>query len=144
MRHRTRSRLACLPVALTLAMATARVGAAQQAIATPAAARRARALLARMTLDEKIGQLNLAAGVSLGGMLTAASDSDIAAGRVGAILWLADPKEIDRMQRVAVERSRLHIPLLFGLDVTHGYSTIFPASSRENQPIHLRAGDAAW
>ena len=80
-----------------------------------------------MTLEEKIGQLNLAPGVALGGMMTGASDSDIVRGRVGAILWLADPKEIDRMQRLAVEKSRLHIPLLFGLDVIHGYQTLFPA-----------------
>src|SRR5207253_2474802 len=40
---------------------------------------------------------------------------------------LADPKEINRMQHLAVEKSRLHVPLLFGLDVIHGYRTIFPA-----------------
>jgi beta-glucosidase len=80
-----------------------------------------------MTLEEKIGQLNLAPGVSMGGMMTAASDSDIIKGRVGAILWLAGAKEINRMQRLAVEKSRLHIPLLFGLDVIHGYRTVFPA-----------------
>ncbi|HEX7018399.1 MAG TPA: beta-glucosidase BglX [Gemmatimonadaceae bacterium] len=91
------------------------------------ATRRAEALLKRMTLDEKIGQLNLAAGVGMGGMMTAAADSDIAAGRVGAILWLGNSQEIDRMQHVAVEKSRLHIPLIFGLDVIHGYRTMFPA-----------------
>jgi beta-glucosidase len=80
-----------------------------------------------MTLEEKIGQLNLAPGVSMGGMMTAASDSDIIKGRVGAILWLAGATEINRMQRLAVEKSRLHIPLLFGLDVIHGYRTVFPA-----------------
>jgi beta-glucosidase len=80
-----------------------------------------------MTLEEKIGQLNLAAGVAMGGMVTSATDDDIIHGRVGAILWLAGPKEISRMQHLAVEKSRLHIPLLFGLDVIHGYRTIFPA-----------------
>ena len=75
---------------------------------------RAQALLRQMTLDEKIGQLNLAAGVGLGGFITAASDSDIIHGHVGAILWLANSKEINRMQHLAVEQSRLHIPLLFG------------------------------
>lgn len=87
---------------------------------------RARALLRQMTLEEKIGQLNLAAGVGMGGMMSAASDSDLSAGRVGAILWLADTKEMNRMQHLAVEKSRLHIPLLFGLDVIHGYRTVFP------------------
>src|SRR5690242_5313948 len=99
---------------------------AQVGLADANAARRAAALLRQMTLEEKIGQLNLAAGVALGGMMPAASDSDIARGRVGAILWLADSKTIDRMQHVAVEKSRLHIPLLFGLDVIHGYRTLFP------------------
>ncbi len=69
----------------------------------------------------------MAAGVGLGGFVTAASDTDIIHGRVGAILWLADPKEMNRMQHLAVEKSRLHIPLLFGLDVIHGYRTLFPA-----------------
>src|SRR6266446_7123611 len=87
---------------------------------------RAQALLRRMTLEEKIGQLNLVAGVPLGGFVPAAADSDYVHGRVGAVLWLADPQQIDRLQHLAVEKSRLHIPLLFGLDVIHGYRTIFP------------------
>ncbi|HEY6224292.1 MAG TPA: beta-glucosidase BglX [Gemmatimonadales bacterium] len=99
---------------------------AQVSRASGDATRRARALLGQMTLDEKIGQLNLAAGVALGGMMTAASDSDIIHGKVGAILWLANPVEMNRMQHLAVEKSRLHIPLLFGLDVIHGYRTLFP------------------
>jgi beta-glucosidase len=45
----------------------------------------------------------------------------------GSILWVSDPKEINRLQHVAVEQTRLHIPVLFGLDVIHGYRTIFPA-----------------
>ena len=90
------------------------------------ASRRAQALLKQMTLEEKIGQLNLSAGVALGGFISGASDSDITRGRVGAILWLADPKAMNRMQHLAVEKSRLHIPLLFGLDVIHGYRTLFP------------------
>ena len=97
---------------------------AAQSPSTPA--QRAQALLKRMTLEEKIGQLNLAAGVTFGGMVQGASDEDITRGRIGAILWLANPKEIDRLQHLAVEKSRLHIPLLFGLDVIHGYRTIFP------------------
>ena len=99
---------------------------AQRPLADANTTRRAATLLKQMTLEEKIGQLNLAAGVGLGGMMSAASDSDIIRGRIGAILWLADSKTIDRMQHLAVERSRLHIPLLFGLDVIHGYRTLFP------------------
>ncbi len=71
--------------------------------------RRAQSLLGQMTLEEKIGQLNLAAGVGLGGFGTAASDTDIIHGRVGAILWLADPKEMNRLQHLAVEQSRMHL-----------------------------------
>src|SRR6266581_7584959 len=112
MRHRTIATLILLQ--LVVGRASAQVS-------------RAEALLRRMTLEEKIGQLNLSAGVGLGGFVTAASDTDIIHGRVGAILWLADPKEMNRMQHLAVEKSRLHIPLLFGLDVIHGYRTLFPA-----------------
>jgi beta-glucosidase len=109
-------------------MTVVSAGRASAQVATPGAdaARRAQVLLRQMTLEEKIGQLNLAAGVGLGGFVTAAKDSDIIQGHVGAILWLADPKEMNRMQHLAVEQSRLHIPLLFGLDVIHGYRTIFP------------------
>jgi len=111
---------------LTFVVISARDASAQVPVANANAARRAAALLKQMTLEEKIGQLNLAAGVALGGPMTAASDSDIIRGRVGAILWLGDSKAIDRMQHLAVEKSRLHIPLLFGLDVIHGYRTLFP------------------
>ncbi len=45
----------------------------------------------------------------------------------GSVLWVSEPKEINRLQHVAVEQSRLHIPILFGLDVIRGYHTIFPA-----------------
>ena len=44
----------------------------------------------------------------------------------GSILWISDPKEINRLQHVAVEQTRFHIPVLFGLDVVSGYHTIFP------------------
>ncbi len=98
----------------------------QVSIASAAVARRARSLLKQMTLDEKIGQLNLAAGVTFSGFVTASSDSDVIRGRVGAILWPANPTEMSRLQHLAVERSRLHIPLLFGLDVIHGCQTLFP------------------
>ncbi len=118
MRRRTRARLVVLQLVVGMTAVTAGRASAQVS--------RAQALLRRMTLEEKIGQLNLSAGVSLGGMVTAASDDDIIHGRVGAILWLADPKEMNRMQHLAVEKSRLRIPLLFGLDVIHGYRTLFP------------------
>ena len=121
MRHRI-----AIVLAATIAASTGR-SYAQAPLVNADAARRAAALLKQMTLEEKIGQLNLAAGFNMGGMVSGASDDDIAKGRVGAILWLADTKQINRMQQLAVEKSRLHIPLLFGLDVIHGYRTLFPA-----------------
>ena len=53
-------------------------------------------------------------------------DEDIAKGQVGSILWQFDVKELNRLQRIAVEKSRLHIPLLVGYDVIHGYRMVFP------------------
>ena len=84
---------------------------------------RANDLLQQMTLDEKIGQLT-----QLGQYIpdTVPIDDRIRRGQVGSILWLSDPAEINRLQHIAVEQSRLRIPLLFGLDVIHGFRTIFP------------------
>ena len=85
-------------------------------------------LLKRMTLEEKIGQLNL----PVTGEITTgqAKSSDIAAkikrGEVGGLFNLKGVDKIRDVQRLAVENSRLGIPLLFGLDVIHGYETIFP------------------
>ncbi|MBD0777957.1 beta-glucosidase BglX [Maribacter sp. ANRC-HE7] len=85
-------------------------------------------LLNKMTLDEKIGQLNLPGG---GDVITGqAKSSDIAnkiaAGKVGGLLSLTTVEKIREVQKIAVEKSRLKIPLLFGLDVIHGYKTTFP------------------
>jgi beta-glucosidase len=85
-----------------------------------------------MTLEEKVGQLNQSSGVvqssgvTIPGLATEKPDEIITEGKVGSILWLSDTKEITRLQHLAVEKSRLHIPILFGLDVIHGYRTIFP------------------
>ena len=88
--------------------------------------KRADALLRQMTVEEKAGQLNQASGVNVADAMKKVSDEAIEKGRVGSILWLAEVKEINRLQRVAVDRSRLHIPLLVGFDVIHGYRTVFP------------------
>ncbi len=85
-------------------------------------------LLKRMTLEEKIGQLNL----PVTGEITTgqAKSSNIAAkikrGEVGGLFNLKGVDKIRDVQRLAVENSRLGIPLLFGMDVIHGYETIFP------------------
>lgn len=98
---------------------------AAQAGSPVEARRRAEALLKQMTVDEKVGQLNEAAGREMGA-IAGKPDALIAQGRVGSILWQHDPKEINRLQHIAVEQSRLHIPLLVGYDVIHGYRTVFP------------------
>src|SRR5262245_53356775 len=87
---------------------------------------RAIELLGKMTVEEKAGQLNQAAGIILPGVNDRKPDEAIRKGQVGSILWLTGVQEINRLQRIAVEESRLHIPLLVGFDVIHGYRTTFP------------------
>ncbi|HEY1987240.1 MAG TPA: beta-glucosidase BglX [Terracidiphilus sp.] len=99
---------------------------AQTSVTSQEAARRAEALLKQMTVDEKVGQLNQSAGVIIPGLGAEKPDELITQGRVGSILWLIDVKEINRLQHLAVDKSRLHIPILFGFDVIHGYRTVFP------------------
>jgi beta-glucosidase len=79
---------------------------------------RAANLLSQMTLDEKLQQLQLLSD----GQIT---DADAKAG-VGAVFSLTDAAKINQFQHVAVEQSRLHIPILFAYDTIHGYRTIFP------------------
>ena len=87
---------------------------------------RAEVLLKQMTVEEKAGQLNQAAGIVIAGLADVKPDDAIAKGQVGSVLWQFDVKELNRMQHLAVEKSRLHIPLIIGFDVIHGYRTIFP------------------
>jgi len=85
-------------------------------------------LMSKMTLDEKIGQLNLP---SSGDFVTGeAKNSDIGKkveeGRVGGLFNIKGVAKIRDIQKVAVEKSRLKIPMIFGMDVVHGYETNFP------------------
>lgn len=82
-----------------------------------------------MTLDEKIGQLNLYAGrMNPTGPITTREDDEdaIRKGDVGMVFNIVGAKRTREIQRIAVEESRLKIPLLIGFDVIHGYRTIFP------------------
>jgi beta-glucosidase len=88
--------------------------------------RRAETLLKQMTIEEKIGQMNQASGVVMPMLGGQKPDELIAKGGVGSILWLIDVKEINRLQHIAMEKSRLHVPILFAYDVIHGYRTVFP------------------
>jgi len=86
-------------------------------------------LVARMTLEEKIGQLNQAPGGrqrALNSRIDAAALDRVRHGEIGSFLHVAGAAQIRDLQRVAVEESRLGVPLLFGMDVVHGYKTIFP------------------
>jgi beta-glucosidase len=90
---------------------------------------RADALIQKMSAEQKIGQLSqlfvLGPSTSI--------EKRVQAGELGSLLFVMDPAEINRFQRMAVEQSPLHIPLLFGLDVIHGFRTVLPV------PIALSA-----
>jgi beta-glucosidase len=90
-------------------------------------------LIARMTLAEKLGQLTMtAAGYAVTGPVIAGDSTDsIRNGSLGNLLNLVGAKHVLEMQRIAVEESRLGIPLLIGLDVIHGHRTIFPVPLAE-------------
>jgi beta-glucosidase len=85
-------------------------------------------LMKKMTLDEKIGQLNLPGGSDVITGSSASSDigNKIKEGKVGGLLNVQSVEKIHDVQKLAVEESRLKIPLIFGMDVIHGYQTIFP------------------
>ena len=84
--------------------------------------RRVERILSQMTLAEKIGQMNQ---VSAGGDVAQYAEG-LREGRIGSILNEVDPARINEFQRIAVEESRLGIPLLVGRDVIHGFHTVFP------------------
>jgi beta-glucosidase len=86
------------------------------------------ALMAKMTLDEKIGQLNLpgAGDITTGQASSSGIAQKIKEGKVGGLFNIKTVAKIKEVQRIAVENSRLKIPLLFGMDVIHGYETVFP------------------
>ena len=85
-------------------------------------------LMNKMTLREKIGQLNLpvAGNITTGQAKSSDVAAQIARGEVGGLFNLKGVKSIRELQKIAVENSRLHIPLIFGMDVIHGYETVFP------------------
>ena len=85
---------------------------------------RIRALLSRMTLPEKIGQMNQRNASE--GYAPDYLAEELRAGRVGSVLNVADAGIVDELQRIAVEESRLGIPLLVGRDVIHGFRTVMP------------------
>src|SRR5437763_5138498 len=106
-------------------------------------------LLARMTLEEKLGQLNQ---LSVDGQPSAEQLAMVRKGLVGSLFNLTGAAATHAAQLVAVTDSRLHIPLIFGHDVIHGYRTIFPiplgeAASWDPEAVqaaaHVAAAEAA-
>jgi beta-glucosidase len=86
-------------------------------------------LLGKMTLQEKIGQLNLitpGGGILTGSVVSTGVEEKIKTGKVGGIFGVYGPEKVRITQELAVKESRLGIPLLFGSDVIHGYKTTFP------------------
>lgn len=86
-------------------------------------------LMSRMTLDEKIGQLNLTSppgDIKTGEAVNADAEKSIREGKLGAVLNMTGFDRIRKTQEIAVTKSRMKIPLIFGLDVIHGYKTTFP------------------
>ena len=120
----------------------------------PVILKKVNTLLARMTLEEKIGQLNQYSGRQVTGPVNEQNKTqkaDIASGMVGSMLNVKGAKDTREVQELALQ-SRLKIPLLFGLDVIHGYKTVFPIPLGETaswdmelleQAAHIAAKEAA-
>ena len=123
LQHRTaRRRLAAVAV-LALAISLLAGGGALAARhagrpSAPPVDSRVNALLAKMTLQEKLEQIQLLPDFMV-------TDQEVKNG-LGSVLSVTDPATINRLQHIAVDQSRLHIPLLFAFDTIHGFRTIFP------------------
>ena len=97
-------------------------------LADPTLDGRVESILRGMTLDEKVGQLVQYSAGQPTGPGTGRTDYEdmIAHGQLGSLFNVLDPSEINKYQKIAMEKARLHIPILFGLDVIHGFKTEFP------------------
>ncbi len=103
---------------------TKNIGAAGAGSSDAEVAARVDALLGQMSLAEKIGQLTQVGGADF--IPGPKPEEVIRQGGAGSVLWLNDTKKFNALQKIAVEESPSKIPLLFALDVIHGYRTIFP------------------
>jgi len=119
----------CLTLSTLLLLAATNLPAQQQSAPTalraedPQAVRFANELLGKMTLEEKVGQMTQIAYQEHDSVT---HDERIHKEQAGSFLFITDPVEINRLQHIAVDETRLHIPLIFGFDVIHGFSTIYP------------------
>jgi beta-glucosidase len=128
----------------------ASTAAARSSLGDAISEKKLEALLQKMTLEEKVGQLVQYSAGQPTGPGTGRTDYDdmIRKGEVGALFNITTAHSVNAYQRVAVEQSRLHIPLLFGLDIIHGFRTEFPiplglASSWDPELIERTARVAA-
>ncbi len=126
--------LICAPLLLassgaqTTSSPTQAPAAMRGSLADPDLNAKAEALLGKMTLDEKVGQLVQYSSGQPTGPGTGRTDYEdmIAKGEIGALFNITNAHASNAFQRIAVDKSRLHIPILFGLDVIHGFRTEFP------------------
>jgi beta-glucosidase len=141
----TALRLACAFALLLVLDVSSRA----QGLVKPETERKIDALLAQMTLDEKVGQLNQyssafdVTGPPPGAGAQKVMYDQIRQGLVGSVLNVTGAEATRKMQQLAVENSRLRIPMIFGLDVIHGYQTMFPVPLGEAASWDLQAIEAS-
>jgi beta-glucosidase len=119
----------CIAFLLLLGTACSFALAQQQGVSSAAPADQAQAirfvaeLLNKMTIEEKLGQMSQIAYREKDAV---SHDERVRKEEAGSFLFITDPVEMNRLQHIAVEQTRLHIPLIFGFDVIHGFRTIYP------------------
>jgi len=120
--------LICQRVTAQSASQPSHSSATSSSLNDPALENKVSSLLTRMTLEEKIGQLVQYSAGQRTGPGTGRSDyaDMISKGEIGALFNITTALQVNALQRIAMEKSRLHVPLLFGLDVIHGFRTEFP------------------
>ena len=122
---------------------------AGQPLVNPEIEKKIDTLLAKMTLEEKVGQLNqYSSNFDLTGPAPEQGSARIryeqmSKGQVGSMLNVVGAEATKRAQELAVEKSRLGIPMIFGLDVVHGYKTMFPIPLGETASWDLEAIEAS-
>ena len=119
----------CLALSLLLVLTALKLPAQLQSSPSTSQAENSRAiqfaneLLGKMTLEEKVGQMEQ---IGYREPDSVTHDERIRKEQAGSFLFVTDPVEINRLQHIAVDQTRLHIPLIFGYDVIHGFRTIYP------------------
>ncbi len=115
-----------LVLSLGTTMSLVGAGAADAPLSDEIVRARADALIAKMTPEEKAGQITQYFDFLNAPTEARRVQTELEAARAGSLLFVSDPVEINRLQKIAVEKTRLKIPVLFGYDVIHGFRTIMP------------------